>query len=55
MVSKLSVQQVFQVMSEDDFAYLMEYEPETVYSLCSALSIELQEQKEQLKTNKHAN
>ena len=54
MVSKLTVEQVFQVMSEDDFAYLNEYEPETLYSLCNALSIELQEKKEK-KQYEHAN
>ena len=46
MVSKLSVLQVIQIMSDDDFSYLMEYEPDTVASLCNALSIELQESKE---------
>ncbi len=46
MVSKLSVLQVMQIMTEDDFMYLMEYEPDTVLSLCNALSIELQEAKE---------
>ncbi len=33
-------------MTEDDFSYLMEYEPDTILSLCNALSIELQEAKE---------
>ncbi len=46
MVSKLSVEQVLQVMSDDDFAYLNEYEPETLISLCNALSIEYQEKEE---------
>jgi hypothetical protein len=46
MVSKLSVLQVMQIMSDDDFTYLMEYEPDTINSLCNALSIELQENKE---------
>ena len=46
MVSKLSVLQVMQIMSDDDFSYLMEYEPHTIESLCNALSIELQEAKE---------
>ena len=46
MVSKITVNQVFTMMSDDDFAYLMEYEPETLSSLCNALSIELQEKKE---------
>ena len=46
MVSKLTVEQVFQVMSDNDFAYLNEYEPETLISLCNALSIEYQEKKE---------
>jgi len=46
MVSKLSVEQVFQVMSDDDFTYLNEYEPDTLISLCNALSIEYQEKKE---------
>jgi hypothetical protein len=52
MVSKLSVLQVIQIMTEDDFVYLTEYEPDTVKSLCSALSIELQEQKENLSVEK---
>jgi len=46
MVSKLTVEQVFQVMSDNDFAYLNEYEPETLISLCNALSIEYQEKLE---------
>ena len=46
MVSKLTVEQVFQIMSDDDFAYLNEYEPETLYSLCNTLSIEYQEKLE---------
>ena len=49
MVSKLSVLQVMQIMSDDDFSYLMEYEPDTIASLCNALSVELQEIKEQNK------
>lgn len=44
MISKLSVREVFNIMSEDDLAYLMEYEPLTLNSLCNALSIELQEE-----------
>lgn len=55
MVSKLSVLQVMQVMTEDDFMYLMEYEPDTVSSLCNALSIELQEAKEKPKDKNYAN
>ncbi len=46
MVSKLSVLQVMQIMSDNDFVYMMEYEPGTIISLCNALSIELQESKE---------
>ena len=46
MVSKLTVEQVFQVMNDNDFAYLSEYEPETLFNLCNSLSIELQEKKE---------
>jgi hypothetical protein len=46
MVSKLTVEQVFQIMSDNDFAYLNEYEPETLISLCNALSIEYQEKLE---------
>ena len=46
MVSKLSVLQVMQVMSDDDFSYMMEYEPRTIMSLCNALSVELQESRE---------
>ena len=55
MVSKLSVLQVMQIMTEDDFMYLMEYEPDTVLSLCNALSIELQESKEDESTSNRRN
>ena len=55
MVSKLSVLQVMQIMSDDDFMYLMKYEPDTVSSLCNALSIELQEIKEKPKKKEYAN
>ena len=34
------------MMSDDDFIYLAEYEPETINSLCNGLSIELQERLE---------
>jgi len=55
MVSKLSVLQVMQIMSDDDFMYLMEYEPNTVLSLCNALSIELQESREDESTSNRRN
>jgi hypothetical protein len=55
MVSKLSVLQVMQIMSDDDFLYLMEYEPDTVSSLCNALSIELQESREDESTSNRRN
>jgi len=55
MVSKLSVLQVMQIMSDDDFMYLMEYEPDTVSSLCNALSIELQESRENESTSNRRN
>jgi len=55
MVSKLSVLQVMQIMTEDDFMYLMEYEPDTILSLCNALSIELQENKENESTSNRRN
>jgi len=55
MVSKLTVEQVFQVMSDDDFAYLNEYEPETLISLCNALSIEYQEKLENESTSNRGN
>ena len=55
MVSKLSVLQVMQIMSDDDFSYLMEYEPNTISSLCNALSIELQEAREKPKEKYYAN
>jgi len=55
MVSKLTVEQVFQVMSDDDFAYLNEYEPETLISLCNALSIEYQEKLENESTSNRRN
>ena len=52
MVSNLSVLQVIQMMTDDDFLYFSEYEPDTILSLCSALSIELQKNKEQLSVKK---
>ena len=55
MVSKLSVLQVMQIMSDDDFSFLMEYEPNQISSLCNALSVELQETKENPKKEKYAN
>ena len=55
MVSKLSVLQVMQIMSDDDFSYLMEYEPDTISSLCNALSIELQESREDESTSNRRN
>jgi len=55
MVSKLTVEQVFQVMSDDDFAYLNEYEPETLINLCNALSIEYQEKLENESTSNRRN
>jgi len=55
MVSKLSVLQVMQIMSDNDFAYMMEYEPDTVMSLCNALSVELQESKENESTSNRRN
>jgi hypothetical protein len=55
MVSKLSVLQVVQMMSDNDFIYLIEYEPDTISSLCNALSIELQELKEDEGTNNRRN
>ncbi len=33
-------------MSDNDFAYMMEYEPDTVMSYCNALSVKLQKFKE---------
>lgn len=55
MVSKLSVLQVMQIMSDDDFSYLMEYEPDTINALCNSLSIELQEKKEDESTSNRRN
>lgn len=55
MVSKITVEQVFQIMSDDDFAYLNEYEPETLINLCNGLSIELQEKLENESTSHRRN
>ena len=55
MVSKITVNQVFTMMSDDDFAYLMEFEPDTLSSLCNALSIELQEKLENEGTSNRRN
>ena len=55
MVSKLSVLQFLQMMSDDDFIYLIEYEPDTLSALCNALSIEIQELKENESTSNRRN
>jgi hypothetical protein len=55
MVSKLTTSQVFKMMSDNDFIYLMEFEPETLSSLCNALSIELQEKLENEGTSNRRN
>jgi hypothetical protein len=43
------------MMSDNDFIYLMEFEPETLSSLCNALSIELQEKLENEGTSNRRN
>jgi len=55
MVSKLSVLQVIQIMSDDDFSFIMEYQPNQISSLCNALSIELQETREDESTSNRRN
>ena len=51
MVSKISVWQVLNLMSNEDFIFLQENEPTSMKSLCNALSIELQENKENTQKN----
>jgi hypothetical protein len=53
MVSNLSVLQVIQMMTDDDFLYFHEFEPNTIPNLCSALSIELQKKKEEPSIEKY--
>ena len=55
MVSKITVEQVFRLMSDDDLAYLQEFEPDTLYSLCNGLSLELQEKLENESTSNRRN
>jgi hypothetical protein len=50
MTGSFSAYQLITMMSDDDFAYLMDYSPEAVNQMCIALSIELAE-KEQEKPN----
>tara|TARA_B110000977_G_C10893073_1_gene422204 strand:+ start:258 stop:422 length:165 start_codon:yes stop_codon:yes gene_type:complete len=51
MVSKLTVLQVLNLMTDEDFSFLQENEPASMLSLCNALSIEIQELKENTQKN----
>jgi hypothetical protein len=45
MGSSFSTYQILQMMSDDDFAYLADYNPESVDNMCISLTIELLEGK----------
>ena len=51
MVSKITVFQILNLMTDDDFEFLQENNPSSMLSLCNALSIELQELKENTQKN----
>ena len=45
MENSFSTYQILQMMSDDDFAYLADYNPESVDNMCISLTIELLEGK----------
>ncbi len=45
MTGSFSSYQILQMMSDDDFAYLMDFSPESVDNMCISLTIELLENK----------
>lgn len=47
MVSNLTMTQAFEMMSDDDLAYITIYEPSAMKSMCNMLSIEYQQELEQ--------
>jgi len=55
MENSFTAYQILQMMSDDDFAYLADYSPESIDSMCISLSIELQENKENEGTSNRRN
>jgi len=45
MTGSFTSYQILQMMSDDDFAYLMDFSPESVDNMCISLTIELLENK----------
>lgn len=45
MESSFTTYQILQMMSDDDFAYLADYNPESIDNMCVSLTIELLESK----------
>lgn len=43
MVNNFTALQVLQMMNDDDFIYLTEYNPESIKHMCISLTIELLE------------
>lgn len=41
MENSFTAYQILQMMSDDDFAYLADYSPESIDSMCISLTIEL--------------
>ena len=41
MTGSLSTYQLLQMMSDDDFAYLTDYSPESIDHMCISLTVEL--------------
>ena len=50
MTGSLSTYQLLQMMSDDDFAYLADFSPESIDHMCISLTVELLE-KEKEKPN----
>jgi hypothetical protein len=47
MTGNFTAYQLLQMMSDDDFAYLMDYSPESVDQMCISLTVELLEKAEE--------
>ncbi len=47
MTGSFTSYQILQMMSDDDFAYLMDFSPESVDNMCISLTIELLENKKE--------
>ena len=51
MTGNFTAYQLLQMMTDDDFAYLVDYSPESVDSMCITLTVELLGEKKKEKPN----